>query len=134
MEWQPFAHTSATAFSRAQTCGAGAGLTFLRTFQPYQNEDPRGATHQYFPFKDGPRGVGWISSYSQGLVRPHSLIFVPPCNPRALCDLASSLEVHLNHASGPCCHSIEQRWHTFASLGGYSLDTSECASLLCYGC
>ena len=47
-----------------------AGLSYVRGFQPYQGEDPREVSHEYFPFKDGPRGVGWMSAYCQGLVRP----------------------------------------------------------------
>mmetsp|Transcript_17951 Transcript_17951/g.38548 ORF Transcript_17951/g.38548 Transcript_17951/m.38548 type:complete len:859 (+) Transcript_17951:175-2751(+) len=44
------------------------GLTFIRGMQPYQGEDPRGLDHTKFPYRDGPRGVGWVSAYLQGHV------------------------------------------------------------------
>jgi len=47
-------------------------LPFIRTMPPKHDEDHRGlrtyARHERFPAKDGPRGVGWTSSYVTGQV------------------------------------------------------------------
>jgi hypothetical protein len=48
------------------------GVPFVRGFPPKHGEDHRGLRvsekHERFPFKDGPRGVGWMSPYVTGQV------------------------------------------------------------------
>jgi DNA-binding beta-propeller fold protein YncE len=48
------------------------GVPFARALDPNQSQDHRflreGAAHQKFPFRDGPRGVGWMSAYVSGQV------------------------------------------------------------------
>lgn len=48
------------------------GVPFVRGFPPKHGEDHRslrvGEKHERFPFKDGPRGVGWMSPYVTGQV------------------------------------------------------------------
>jgi hypothetical protein len=48
------------------------GVPFVRALDPDQSQDPRGlrvdAQHEKFPFRDGPRGVGWMSPYVSGQV------------------------------------------------------------------
>lgn len=51
------------------------GVPFVRALDPDQSQDHRflreGAQHQKFPFRDGPRGVGWMSPYVSGQVDSH---------------------------------------------------------------
>jgi hypothetical protein len=48
------------------------GVPFARALDPNQSQDHRflreGAAHEKFPFRDGPRGVGWMSAYVSGQV------------------------------------------------------------------
>lgn len=48
------------------------GVPFARALDPNQSQDHRGlrvdARHEKFPFRDGPRGVGWMSAYVSGQV------------------------------------------------------------------
>ncbi|HEX6087756.1 MAG TPA: hypothetical protein VF266_24710 [Thermoanaerobaculia bacterium] len=48
------------------------GVPFVRALDPNQSQDHRGlrvaAKHEKFPFRDGPRGVGWMSPYVSGQV------------------------------------------------------------------
>ena len=48
------------------------GVPFARALDPNQSQDHRslrvGAGHEKFPFRDGPRGVGWMSAYVSGQV------------------------------------------------------------------
>ena len=48
------------------------GVPFARALDPNNSQDHRflreGADHQKFPFRDGPRGVGWMSPYVSGQV------------------------------------------------------------------
>jgi hypothetical protein len=48
------------------------GVPFVRALGPNQSQDHRflreGAGHEKFPFRDGPRGVGWMSPYVSGQV------------------------------------------------------------------
>lgn len=48
------------------------GVPFARALDPNQSQDHRSlrvtAQHQKFPFRDGPRGVGWMSPYVSGQV------------------------------------------------------------------
>ncbi len=46
------------------------GVPFVRAMNPDFSQDHRGlrvgAGHERFPFRDGPRGVGWMSPYTSG--------------------------------------------------------------------
>jgi hypothetical protein len=48
------------------------GVPFARALDPNQSQDHRGlrvgARHEKFPFRDGPRGVGWMSPYVSGQI------------------------------------------------------------------
>ncbi|HEX7828839.1 MAG TPA: hypothetical protein VF787_04255 [Thermoanaerobaculia bacterium] len=48
------------------------GVPFARALGPNNSQDHRslrvGAQHEKFPFRDGPRGVGWMSPYVSGQV------------------------------------------------------------------
>lgn len=48
------------------------GVPFVRALDPNQSQDHRGlrvgARHEKFPFRDGPRGVGWMSPYVSGQI------------------------------------------------------------------
>jgi hypothetical protein len=48
------------------------GMPFARALDPNQSQDHRGlrveAKHEKFPFRDGPRGVGWMSPYVSGQI------------------------------------------------------------------
>jgi len=45
------------------------GLFFVRGMTPKHNEDARSLDdHNTFPVSDGPRGIGWVSPYIQGIV------------------------------------------------------------------
>lgn len=48
------------------------GVPFARALDPNQSQDHRGlrvaAQHEKLPFRDGPRGVGWMSPYVSGQV------------------------------------------------------------------
>ncbi|HJQ38309.1 MAG TPA: hypothetical protein VKB93_14325, partial [Thermoanaerobaculia bacterium] len=48
------------------------GVPFARALDPNHSQDHRGlrvdAEHEKFPFRDGPRGVGWMSPYVSGQV------------------------------------------------------------------
>jgi hypothetical protein len=48
------------------------GVPFARALDPNQSQDHRGlrvgAKHEKFPFRDGPRGVGWMSPYVSGQI------------------------------------------------------------------
>jgi hypothetical protein len=48
------------------------GLPFARALDPNQSQDHRSlrvdSMHEKFPFRDGPRGVGWMSAYVSGQV------------------------------------------------------------------
>jgi len=48
------------------------GVPFVRALDPDNLQDHRGlrveAQHQKFPFRDGPRGVGWMSPYVSGQI------------------------------------------------------------------
>jgi hypothetical protein len=48
------------------------GVPFARALDPNQSQDHRslreGAAHEKFPFRDGPRGVGWMSAYVSGQI------------------------------------------------------------------
>ena len=48
------------------------GVPFVRALDPNQSQDHRGlriaAKHEKLPFRDGPRGVGWMSPYVSGQV------------------------------------------------------------------
>lgn len=48
------------------------GVPFARALDPNQSQDHRSlrvdAAHERFPFRDGPRGVGWMSAYVSGQV------------------------------------------------------------------
>jgi hypothetical protein len=48
------------------------GVPFVRALNPDNSQDHRGlrvsAKHEKFPFRDGPRGVGWMSPYVSGQV------------------------------------------------------------------
>jgi hypothetical protein len=48
------------------------GVPFARALDPNQSQDHRflreGAAHEKLPFRDGPRGVGWMSAYVSGQV------------------------------------------------------------------
>ncbi|HEX2122855.1 MAG TPA: hypothetical protein VHL59_14585, partial [Thermoanaerobaculia bacterium] len=48
------------------------GVPFVRALGPNQSQDHRSlrvdAQHEKFPFRDGPRGVGWMSPYVSGQV------------------------------------------------------------------
>lgn len=48
------------------------GVPFVRALDPNQSQDHRGlrvaAKHEKFPFRDGPRGVGWMSPYVSGQI------------------------------------------------------------------
>jgi hypothetical protein len=51
------------------------GVPFARALDPDQSQDHRGlrvgAKHEKFPFRDGPRGVGWMSPYVSGQIDSH---------------------------------------------------------------
>ena len=48
------------------------GVPFARALDPNRSQDHRGlrvdAGHEKFPFRDGPRGVGWMSAYVSGQI------------------------------------------------------------------
>ena len=48
------------------------GVPFARALDPNQSQDHRGlrvgAAHEKLPFRDGPRGVGWMSAYVSGQI------------------------------------------------------------------
>ena len=48
------------------------GVPFARALDPNQSQDHRGlrvaSRHEKFPFRDGPRGVGWMSPYVSGQI------------------------------------------------------------------
>ncbi|HKO58064.1 MAG TPA: hypothetical protein VJ276_19510 [Thermoanaerobaculia bacterium] len=48
------------------------GIPFARALDPNHSQDHRGlrvdAQHEKFPFRDGPRGVGWMSPYVAGQI------------------------------------------------------------------
>lgn len=48
------------------------GVPFARALDPNNSQDHRGlrvgAKHEKFPFRDGPRGVGWMSPYVSGQI------------------------------------------------------------------
>lgn len=44
------------------------GNPFVRSFPSDFGEDVRGLEQKFFPFKDGPRGIGWMSPYVTGQV------------------------------------------------------------------
>lgn len=48
------------------------GVPFVRALDPNNSQDHRflrvGAQHEKFPFRDGPRGVGWMSPYVSGQI------------------------------------------------------------------
>ena len=48
------------------------GVPFVRALDPNNSQDHRflrvDAQHQKFPFRDGPRGVGWMSPYVSGQI------------------------------------------------------------------
>lgn len=48
------------------------GIPFVRALDPNNSQDHRflrvDAQHQKFPFRDGPRGVGWMSPYVSGQI------------------------------------------------------------------
>jgi hypothetical protein len=48
------------------------GVPFARALDPNQSQDHRSlrvdAEHEKFPFRDGPRGVGWMSPYVSGQI------------------------------------------------------------------
>jgi hypothetical protein len=73
---EPLTPTTSLFFS-AQMWWAQAGQPhrdkpFLRALQPKHSEDHRSLRvqfrHERLPFKDGPRGVGWMSAYVSGQV------------------------------------------------------------------
>lgn len=51
------------------------GVPFARALDPNHSQDHRGlrveAQHEKFPFRDGPRGVGWMSPYVSGQIDSH---------------------------------------------------------------
>jgi hypothetical protein len=51
------------------------GVPFVRALDPNNSQDHRSlrvdAQHEKFPFRDGPRGVGWMSPYVSGQIDSH---------------------------------------------------------------
>lgn len=51
------------------------GIPFVRALDPDNSQDHRflrvDAAHEKFPFRDGPRGVGWMSPYVSGQIDSH---------------------------------------------------------------